>query len=492
MNANPPNTSHPTFLFTDIVDSSKMTSAFGHTAYVEKLQQPHDTVLRQAIALYHGYVDGTPGDSFFVAFNQADEALDCARAIQESLHAKPITATDRDGKMHTLAVRIGVHTAESEVWFDPNDGYRGQPDVNFAARVMSLAEGEQVLVSEATYKAASNARACKWQEWPDHWIKSFEAAPQTLYEFLWDNGESRGEPGLRWLPATFRTENDRYIPRPELEAKILSHFKQPKQNSVPARMVTLVGYGGMGKTRLAVACALKAVGVFTQGVYFVPLADRAASAQTLVESIGAAIKEAKFAKLDTLLPQNPSRLDDLLPALRDKFVLLVLDNYESVHCEEAQTFLRELLRETRHLRLLLTSREAAHLHPLEKELEIEGLTPEQATELFIDRAQRTRGRDGWTPDSEQEQQALRDILRLTDRIPLAIELVAAWMGLYSIQKIAAELEKTPCLFCHLVTNIAIPASDTAPCCVLWTTLTICSIDLLRKSTHGAPNCRSLL
>jgi tetratricopeptide (TPR) repeat protein/class 3 adenylate cyclase len=439
----PPTHSHPTFLFTDIEDSSRIVPRVGYSVYRATLQPQHDAALTEEIARYHGEVDGTAGDSFLAIFPGAEDAVACAVAIQKRLHDTPAVETDRDGKPQTIAVRIGVHTAVGEALRDPETGYRSHPDVNFASRVMSNARGGQILVSQETHRAVLKLRPDRWEEWPDRWIKSFEDEPQTLYELLWDGGETRGEPGLRWLPATFRAENSRYVPRPELETKVRAHFATRLNNGERARMVTLWGYGGMGKTRMAIACALKSVGAFKDGVYFVSLADRPPSAQVIVEGIGAAIKEAKFARLDELLPEKPATLEDLLPALREKSVLLVLDNYESVHCPEAQAFLRDLLRETRHLRLLLTSRESVHLEMGEKEMEVAGLTDKQARELFVERARLKPGRDEWEPATEREESAMRRILTLSERIPLALELLAAWMGLREIAEIADELERTP-------------------------------------------------
>jgi len=387
----PPTHGRPTFLFTDIVNSSKMASAFGHTAYLDGLQNLHDSVMRTAFEKYHGYVDGTAGDSFFVAFGKAEEALNCAQEIQNSLHASPIVATDVHGIQHALAVRMGIHTAEAEVWQDLEKGYRGQPDVNFAARVMSQADGGQILVSQLAWQATGKGGSHRWHEWPDRWIKSFEDVPQALYEFLWDGGESRGEPGQRWLPLTFRTENDVYVQRPELQANVLRQFAGPKKGGVLPRMVTLWGYGGIGKTRLSIACALQSVGIFKDGVYFVSLAERIASAQSVVEAIGGALEM-----------NAPADLNDLLPTLSESNVLLVLDNYESVHCEEVQALLRDLLRNTRHLRLLMTGRQASLLSPLEKQIQVSGLTEAQAIELFTVRAQLQPGRDDWKPSSQQE------------------------------------------------------------------------------------------
>jgi tetratricopeptide (TPR) repeat protein/class 3 adenylate cyclase len=431
-NQNPPTHSHPTFLFTDIVDSSMLASAFGHPAYVAKLQGPHDVVLREAIEKYHGYEGGTAGDSFFVVFEKAGEALDCAREMQERLHQTPLTATDVNGATHTLAVRIGVHTAEREVSFDAENHYRSLPDVNFAARVMGQAGAGQIFVSQETRKVAGNAAACKWHTWTYCFLKGAEEALQTLYELLWDGGETRGDPKERHIPPTFRIQKNRYIARPELETSILTHLEGLPGRAELASLVTLWGGGGMGKTRLAVTCVLRAGRVFPDGVYFVSLADRVPSAQSVVEAIGAALGLERVVQ-----PQ------DLLPALREKSLLLVLDNYESVLCDEARDCLRFLLNETNRLRLLLTSREAAHIPMVEKQVEVKGLTDAQAQELFLDRARLQPNRDGWQPTTEPEHAALTRILELTERIPLAIELLAAWMGLREIGQIARELEATP-------------------------------------------------
>jgi len=92
-----------------------MTTALGSPAYIEKLLGPHNRHLNAIIESRHGHAAGTAGDSFFAAFESAEHALDCAREIQVSLAKHPITAADQSGVNWTIALRIGIHTAEKEI-----------------------------------------------------------------------------------------------------------------------------------------------------------------------------------------------------------------------------------------------------------------------------------------------------------------------------------------------------------------------------------------
>lgn len=433
----------PTFLSAQIAGAAQKARVFGRKGYIEKLQKPGGAVLREVVEKHGGYVDHTTGDFFLVVFAGAEEALDCAREIQERLRDRPITAMSDAGSSWSVEMRIGVHTAEREVTRDRKRGYRDLPDAHFVERVMGLAAGNQIFITALAYRAASNTQTYRWRSWPGYWITCFEDAPQTLLELLWKDGTTFGAPGRRWLPAAFCAANDRYIARLELESQIFSQFATPQKDADAARLVTLRGNAGIGKTRLAIACALPMSGVFAEGVYFVRLQDRQPSAQSLAEAISAAIKESDFAALHDLLPEKPATLNDLLPALHRKHVLLVLDGYEGVQCREAQEFLRGLLGNTRYLYLLVTGREAVRLAPEEKRIKVEGLTNGQATELFVARVRRQKEDSAWKPASGREQQALDRILSLTDRIPLALELLAAQIDVHGIVEIAESLERTP-------------------------------------------------
>jgi class 3 adenylate cyclase/predicted ATPase len=421
-----------TLLFTDIEDSSRMTKALGDLAYRRDLRDPHCQRIRAAVADYGGTAVKTIGDSFMLAFPSTDLGLACAAAIQKRLTEHPLTAADGTGKAWEVRVRIGVHTAEREL--QPHaEGDRWDytgTDVNFAARVESLGAGGQILVSDSAYRAGAS-ELYQWQEWPNRRIKSFDL-PETVWELLWD-GRSRGEPGSRWLPKWFLGEGNRYIARPAVESQVLGLFGKQPDGRMP-RLITIHGFGGMGKTRLAVACALQAVGLF-DSVFFVRLDNLPLATK---ESVAEAIGEALEWRGQAALPDN------LFQALRERNALLVLDNYESVDSEDVQQFVGRLITKTRELRLLVTGRESVKLdaeHVVDLDDPRNEMTAAEARALFIERARQQRGQE-WTPD-KREKIAIRRVIKLTAHIPLALELAAAWAKLRSLEEIAAGISATP-------------------------------------------------
>jgi tetratricopeptide (TPR) repeat protein/class 3 adenylate cyclase len=428
-----PPAGHVTILFTDIEDSSRMTNAL-RGVYRENLLPEHNRRTRAAVAAHNGYVVKTIGDSFMLAFEQASDALACAIGIQEGMATPPLAATDDTGKTWTIKLRIGVHHALEALQPHPSPeceaDYHGA-DVNFAARIESLGAGGQILVSEHAYKSAK-AASDQWKEWPNRRIKSFDR-PETVWEFLWD-GQSRGEPGSHFLPDWFKGEQNRYISRSRLESQVLSQFgKLQADGSVP-RLVTLHASGGMGKTRLAVACAIQAVGAFRDGVYFVKLEDLPRSALAVEQAIGSVLG----------LSQEARRRDNLLAHLAGKDLLLLLDNYESVDCDEVQDFLIALLKGAGDVRLLVTGREAVKISEVEQEISLDGnLTEAEAEELFLARARlKHRLGQAWRP-SEDELSDIRRIVALAERIPLAVEFAAAWVKYSEVKEIREGLESMP-------------------------------------------------
>ncbi|MDA1190462.1 MAG: tetratricopeptide repeat protein [Candidatus Poribacteria bacterium] len=413
---------HVTLVFTDIENSSRMTSSLGNRAYGEQIREPHNARVRDSIASHNGHEVKTIGDSFMIAFHNVDDALACVCDIQRRLSDPPIAATDRDDKTWTCRVRIGVHTAEKQLQPDAQGDYHGG-DVNFAARVESLGVGGQVLVSDAAYRAADQP-AHEWEHWRDRRIKSFDA-PETVHELLWD-GESRGEPGSRWFPDWYFGEQNAYIERPDKQNEVFRALEHH-------RLVTLHADGGMGKTRLAVYCATRIAARFKDGSYFVSLDGAQPTAQGVAEACATAMGESGV---------TPDALIDLL---KERETLFLLDNYESVADKAATVgeFLGDLLQGTRDVRLLATGRRAVGLVGVEDEIELDdGMTDEEARDLFLKRARLQRGRTDWMPDAT-ERVHLERVLKLTLKIPLAIELAAAWMGRESVKWIADELEKKP-------------------------------------------------
>lgn len=190
---------------------------------------------------------------------------------------------------------------------------------------MSRAAAGQIFVLQETRLRAANAAALKWHTWPYCVMKGMDPDTQRLHELLWDGGETRGEPKERRLPGSFRINKNSYIARPELERDITEFLTKPTSNTEAPAIITLRGPGGMGITRLAEACALRAAHTYPDGVFYVSLADRPPSESSLVEAIA-----------DALGINPPAVKEILVHALGNKRALLVLDNYDSVLCTEAR------------------------------------------------------------------------------------------------------------------------------------------------------------
>ncbi len=236
------------------------------------------------------------------------------------------------------------------------------------------------------------------------------------------------EPSQQWPPDWYQAEKKRYVPRPGLEKQVVDLFR----SLAGPRLVTLKAEGGMGKTRLAIECAGKVRDLFPDGVHFVSLSETLPVEEAVAEAIGRA------------LVMDPK---DCLPAtvlehLKGRTTLLVLDNYESVEDPDQKVgrFLKRLITEVHGVRLLVTGRSAIKIKGLEWILEDlnDGMTPEEARVLFLDLARHNWGKARDLTAIEEPQ--WDRIVELTARIPLAIELAAAWTGDLSLNRIADGLQ----------------------------------------------------
>ncbi len=150
-----PATTHKTFMFTDIVGSTKLAEALGDQAW-ERLLRWHDDVLRNRIASGGGEIVNSTGDGFFAAFESAQAGVECASSIQQAL------ADHRDSTGFALSVRIGLHTAEAN---RRGSDYSGK-GVHVAARVAALAGGGEILATAETLAEAGNVRASEARTTP--------------------------------------------------------------------------------------------------------------------------------------------------------------------------------------------------------------------------------------------------------------------------------------------------------------------------------------
>jgi len=203
------------------------------------------------------------------------------------------------------------------------------------------------------------------------------------------------------------------------------------------RMLTLVGPGGIGKTRLAIEVATQIQEVFDDGVYFVPLASVNSMSfivPVIADSVGFSF-------------QSASRVDpktQLLNYLREKHVLLLVDNIEHLLQEPVTDLFVELLAYTSQLKLLITSREPVNLQG-EWVFEVQGLPlpvdenkRDTSIELFLQRARRAYVKFNATTD---DYPSIVHICKLVDGMPLGIELAAAWVRTLSCEEIAREIER---------------------------------------------------
>jgi predicted ATPase/class 3 adenylate cyclase len=372
-----------TFLFTDIEGSTKLLHELGD-AYADALAE-HRRVLRKAFARHGGVEVDTQGDAFFVAFARASDALAAAREAQDALSAGRIR------------VRMGVHTGEPLV---TDEGYVGI-DVHRAARIAAVAHGRQVVLSDRTRQVADGAATLV--DLGRHRLKDL-AEPERLYQL----GEETFPP-LRSLNATnLPVQPEPLVGRERELGEVHTLLEE-------ARLVTLTGAGGSGKTRLALHVAAELVDDFKDGVFWVSLA--AVTDPTLVLPAAASVVGAS---------------DDLGEFVGEKRLLLLLDNLEQVL--GCATEIADLLRRCPNLRLLATSRAPLRING-EQQYEVPPLPRSDAAELFKQRARRV------TPEFVPDEY-VPEICRRLDGLPLALELAAARVKLLTTNQILDRLGRS--------------------------------------------------
>jgi predicted ATPase/class 3 adenylate cyclase len=398
-----------TFLFSDMEGSTELAATLGTPVYRDVLEL-HQRRLREAFALHGGIEKGTEGDSFFVVFRDAPSAVAAAVRAQRSL------AEQTWPQNTTVRVRVGIHTGEGQAG---GDDYVGL-DVNRAARISAAANGGQVLVSETTraLTIASLPDGVAMRDVGRHRLKGLPE-PEHLYQ-LTIAGIQSDFPAIRSLDASMTN----------LPARISSFVGRDREVGEvgrlirDGRLVTLLGPGGAGKTSLATEVARLSAPQFDDGVWFVAL-----DALTDPELVGSAI----VAGLGLRDISGRSARERLLDNLPGRSLLLVLDNFEQV--VEAAPLISELLVAAPSVRAIVTSRAPLRLSaeqiypvpPLDLPDPADSLDPAQiasipAVRLFVDRARRVQ------PDftlTTANAEAIADICRRLDGLPLGIELAAA-------------------------------------------------------------------
>ena len=414
------------FLFTDIEGSTELLQRLGDTAYGEVLTE-HQRLLRAAFQEEDGYEVDTQGDAFFVAFPRVWNAVSAAAAAQQALAEYPWP----EGV--SLRVRMGVHTGEPTL---AGRHYVGL-DVHRAARICAAGHGGQVLLSERSHAMTLGAlpEAVGVRDLGAHRLKDL-ARPEHLFQLL-----------IPGLPADFPALKSLEVLTHNLPSLHLTSFigreremTETKRLLAGTRLLTLMGPGGSGKTRLALQVATGLVEEFPQGVWLVELAavfDAAHVPQAVATVFG--VREV------------PGRavLEALVDYLRPRELLLVLDNCE--HLVDACARLADtLLRNCPHLRILATSREPLgtagemtyRVLPLSRPdprrpVSLEQLTEFEAVRLFVERAVLSKPAFAVT---DANARAVAQICYQLDGIPLAIELAASRVKVLPVEQIARRLD----------------------------------------------------
>ena len=436
-----------TFLFSDIEGSTRLLQQLG-PGYTTALED-HQRLLRAAWATHHGVEVDTQGDSFFVAFSRATDAVEAAVEAARAL------ATHTWPEHVSIAVRIGLQTGSPTLAGDSGRQYVGL-DVHRAARIAAAGHGGQILISQTTRDLCEDAlpQELVLGDLGEARLKDLPR-PEHLYQVMAPD-----------LPHTFppiktldRVRNNLPLqPTPFLGRQSVIQRLVALLTQDDVRVLTLMGPGGIGKTRVALEVAAQVADAFPDGVFFVtlsPLTDPTLVAETIARELGLRSNVG-------ILPE-----EQLCAALAHQRTLLVVDNFESV--VSAAPVIARVVAACPGIKTLVTSRIALRLRgeheytipPLEspdatqwaapgasgapgsarstpRPIDLEQVARYPAIALFIERAREVK------PDfhlTTANTPAIVDICRQLDGLPLAIELAAARLRLLSPQAIRSRLSK---------------------------------------------------
>ena len=422
-----------TLVLTDVVDSTKLAAALG-TEKNAALWDEHDRVARELVAAWHGReVERT--DGILAVFEQPEPAFAFARAYVAALRRiEP-----------PLVARVGVHRGPLVIRENPAQHVsRGAKpleadglSLSVTARVAAIAGGRQILLTSAA--AGLEAPPLETRGFKSHGHWRLKGAPEPIEIFELDHDDAPGGPpadgekayrvireGDLWLPArtipnALPAEQDRFVGRhPDLDA-IARLFLDG------ARLVSVAGIGGTGKTRLVTRFAWSYLGDYPGGAWFCDLSDARD-----IDGIVRAVAVSLDVRLDTADP-----IDQLTQAIVDRGRgLVVLDNFEQV-AELAPHTLGGWLSAAPEASFLVTTRERLGL-PGEVTFSLPPLKEEDAIALFAERATAANPDFRLTPEVKDD---IRALVHRLDYLPLAIELAAPRIRAMSTAALLARLNE---------------------------------------------------
>ncbi len=411
-----------TFLFTDLEGSTRLWEQ--HPAAMKSALARHDELLRDAVVGHRGWVVKSTGDGILAVFADAGDAVAAAVKAQRGLSNE---SWDETGE---LRVRMGLHTGTA----DRRGGDYFGSTLNRAARLMAVAHGGQVACSAATADLARDALATvEFQDLGEHRLRDL-SRPERVFQVR-GSGLRSEFPALASLdafPGNLPLQVSSFIGRQRELARVSGALGE-------ARVVTLTGVGGVGKTRLAVQVASEVLPRFREGAWLVELAPVRAPE---------GVAEALAAVFGVTARAGQSLLESLVEFLATKQLLLVLDNCEHLLGAVAE-LVDTLERSCAELVVLATSREGLGVEG-ERNLvvpslgapsdaaDLEIIAAADSVQLFCARAEAAKA-DFVLTDTNAS--AVVQVCRRLDGVPLAIELAAARIPAMSPVVLADRLDQ---------------------------------------------------
>ncbi len=400
--------------FTDLEGSSALSERLGSA--FETWRELHFRLLREPLAQNGGYEVETAGDSLFAVFSGVEGATQWAVAAQRAMknHSWP-------PEIGELRVRIGIHVGEPFIGHDETTGrltYRG-PATNRAARVMGAANGGQSLLSHAARVLLNRVPyGLELRDLGFHRLKGI--GDEQIFQL-----------GATDLPQEFgplQTLSTRRHNLPLPPTLLVGHEQKLAQwrdliLEPKTRLLTLCGFGGLGKTRLALQLAESVVEEFPDGVWWIAL-EQARDESEMVAAIAAG--------LPFEVSLQAPLLEQITTYLSGRRVLLVLDNTEQISAA-AQVVGALTGQATSGFKMIVTTRHALHLR-IETTREVPPLTTDEGARLFCDHAL------GYDVPLNPDDTSVRAIARRVEGVPLALELAAAFAAILEPEQILEGLD----------------------------------------------------
>jgi predicted ATPase/class 3 adenylate cyclase len=398
-----------TFLFTDLESSTRLWEQ--HPAAMKAALARHDEILRRAVEAQGGHVVKATGDGFHAVFGAAEDAVDAAVTAQREL------SSERWDETGPLRVRMGLHTGTPE---HRGGDYFGST-LNRAARLMAVAHGGQVVCSHTTADLARDALTdMQFLDLGEHRLRDL-SRPERVFQLTAAGLADVFPPLLSMdvLLTNLPVQVTSFVGRAD-EARSIEELLGRH------RFVTLTGVGGVGKTRLAVQTAAQLLDRYRDGVWLIELAtvEPARLVAVIAGVLGVAV------------PTGQTVEASLLEQLRGSETLLILDNAEHL-IREARRVTASILHEASGVSLLVTSREGLRVAG-EQLFAVPSLEDDTAIRLFVERAGAV---DSNFDVNHGELETVGALCERLDGIPLAIELAAARVSMFSIDDLAKRVDK---------------------------------------------------